>query len=271
MTTPTPQEQIDEEWRQYLLGIHPGLARGRRWFTRFPSSPRCNSCKAPFHGVGGLVFRHLGFAPWEKNPRVCKACVTQMSKFGAAGADIELSMMFADVRGSTQLAESTSDREFSALMNRFYETASAVLIEHDALIDKFVGDAVIGLFVPLLTGEAHAARAVTAAQDLLRATYGDAPGSQPWVPVGVGVHTGVARVGLFGRMGSVMDFTALGDNVNTTARLASSAGAGEILVSDAAAAAAHLEPGLEHRELTLKGKAGVVGATVIRVAPPLTV
>jgi adenylate cyclase len=268
MTAPTGnphQSSLDDQWRMYLLGTHPGIVRNRRWFSPLPSSPRCNTCKAPFHGIGGFIVRRFGYVPWEKNPRVCKACVTRMSKFGATGAEIELSMLFADVRDSTALAESITNAEFSALMNRFYATAAAVFIEHDALLDKFVGDAVIGLFVPLLTGEAHAARAVETAQHLLRATGHDQPAG-PWIPVGIGVHTGVARVGLVGTVGGVLDFTALGDNVNITSRLASSAAAGEILVSDAAATSAHLEGGdREHRDLTLKGKAERVGATVITI------
>jgi adenylate cyclase len=256
---------IDEQWRMYLLGTHPGIIRNRRLFGPVPSSPRCNSCKAPFHGIGGMVLKRFGYEPWEKNPRVCKACVTRMSRFGAAGAEVELSMLFADVRDSTTLAESMTSGEFSGLMNRFYETAAAVFIEHDALLDKFVGDAVIGLFVPLLTGEAHAERAIETAEDLLRST-GHEDASGPWIPIGIGVHTGVARVGLVGTVGGVLDFTALGDSVNTTSRLSSSAAAGEILVSDAAAASAHLERGgREHRDLTLKGKAAPVGATVVRV------
>ena len=258
---------IDEQWRMYLLGTHPGIVRNRRWFGPLPSSPRCNTCKAPFHGIGGLVLRRFGFEPWEKNPRVCKACVTRMSKFGAAGAEIQLSMLFADVRGSTALAEAIGDAKFTALLNRFYETASGVFLEHDALLDKFVGDAVIGLFVPLLRGEAHAARAIEAAQHLLRATGHDSSDG-PWIPVGVGVHTGVARVGLVGTVGGVLDFTALGDNVNTTSRLASSAATGEVLISDGAVASARLDIGdYEHRDLTLKGKADKVGATVVRIGP----
>jgi adenylate cyclase len=258
---------LDEQWRMFLLGTHPGIQRNRRRFGPLPSSPRCNTCKAPFHGIGGFVLRNFGYEPWEKNPRTCKACITRMARYGAAGAEIELSMLFADVRDSTALGESMTSAEFSALMNRFYTTASTALMDNDALLDKFVGDAVIGLFVPLLTGEAHASRAVEAARALLRATgHGSAAG--PWIQIGIGVHTGVARVGLVGTVGGVLDFTALGDNVNTTARLASSAGAGEILVSDAAVASAHLDRGaLEHRDLTLKGKAEPVGATVLRESP----
>jgi adenylate cyclase len=261
----TPARTLEDEWRAYLMGTHPEIVRGRRMFSWLPSDPRCRSCHSPFHGIGSLLMRNFGYTPWEKNPHICKRCVTLFSKRGIAGAEIELTMLFADMRGSTQLAEGTSGTAFSALINRFYEVGSKVLIDHDALIDKFVGDEVIGLFIPLLTGELHAARAVDAAQDLLRQTgHGDQ--SAPWIPLGVGVHTGIARVGMVGTPGAVMDFTALGDSVNTAARLASNAGTGEILVSDASVRAARFNVAdREHRELRLKGKAEPIGATVVRV------
>jgi adenylate cyclase len=269
MTRPsssTPPRTLEDDWREYLMGTHPDIVAGRRMFSWLPSDPRCMACHSPFHGIGSLLMRNFGYMPWEKNPHICKRCVTQMSKRGIAGAEIELSMLFADVRGSTELAEGSSGTAFSALINRFYEAGSKVLIEHNALIDKFVGDEIIGLFIPLLTGELHAVRAVDAAQDLLRQTGHEDP-SGPWIPLGVGVHTGIARVGMVGTPGAVMDFTALGDSVNTAARLGSNAATGEILVSDATVRAARFDVAdREHRELRLKGKAEPVGATVVRVA-----
>jgi adenylate cyclase len=72
----------------------------------------------------------------------------------------------------------------------------------------------------------------------------------------VGIHTGVAFVGVVSSSDEADDFTALGDTVNTASRLASAAGAGEILVSLATASEARLETaGLERRSLELKGKA----------------
>ena len=72
------------------------------------------------------------------------------------------------------------------------------------------------------------------------------------VPLGIGVHTGIARVGMVGTPGAVMDFTALGDSMNIAARLASNAATGEILVSDASVRAATFDVGeREHRELRL--------------------
>jgi adenylate cyclase len=176
-------------------------------------------------------------------------------------------MLFVDARGSTSLAEGMSAADFSRLMNRFYKAATEVLIKTDAFVDKLVGDEVIGLYLPLFTGPNHAGAAVQAAQQLLRVTgHNDRMGA--WLPIGIGVHTGVAFVGtVSGAEGTVADVTALGDNVNVTARLASKAGSGEALISDAAYAAAGLNLGnLEHRQLELKGKSQPVGVRVLRFA-----
>jgi adenylate cyclase len=172
-------------------------------------------------------------------------------------------MLFADVRGSTPLAEQMRPKEFTRLMGRFYDTASAVLVEHDAYVDKFVGDEIIGLFVPALTGDSHAERAISSARALLQATGHANPGG-PWVPVGVGVNTGTAYVGSVGE-GEDRELTAMGDVVNTTARLASAAAEGEILVTLAAASSARLSPvPLERRSLALKGKSAPTDVVVIR-------
>src|SRR3712207_468067 len=110
------------------------------------------------------------------------------------GAEVDLSMLFVDVRGSTRLAEGMRAAEFSRLMNRFYAAATEVLIRTDAFIDKFVGDEVVALYLPLFTGPNHARVAVQAAQELLRVTgHDDQQG--PWLPIGVGVHSGIAFVG----------------------------------------------------------------------------
>ena len=183
------------------------------------------------------------------------------------GAEVELSMLFVDVRGSTSLAEQMSPVEFSRLLNRFYKAATDVLVKTDAFIDKFVGDEVIGLYLPLFAGPHHARAAILAAQGLLRITgHGDRSGA--WLPIGVGIHTGIAYVGVVsGIEGAITDVTALGDNVNITARLASKAGPGEALISEAAHASAGLNlEGLERRQLELKGKSEPVSVRVLQLA-----
>jgi adenylate cyclase len=182
------------------------------------------------------------------------------------GTEIEISMLFVDVRGSTRMAEGMSPASFSQLMNRFYKAATDVLIRTDAIIDKLVGDEVIGLYLPLFTGPNHARPAVLAAQELLLAT-GHAEEQGPWLPIGIGVHTGVAFVGTVGGAeDTVSDITALGDNVNVTARLASVAAPGEALISEVAYAAGGMDLGdLESRQLELKGKSEPISARVLQV------
>src|SRR5678816_28693 len=92
---------------------------------------------------------------------------------------------------------------------------------------------VIGLYIPGFAGAEHRALAIQAAQDLLHAT-GHSPTTEPWIPVGIGIHTGVAFVGSVGNAGVATDITVLGDAANTAARFSSSAKAGEILLSESA-------------------------------------
>jgi adenylate cyclase len=248
-----------EYWRAVLTGSHPGLRQGRRVLGLLPNGPRCRLCNAPFAGVGGALMRVLGKGPSGRNPRFCEDC---LARTPLGGAEIELSMLFADVRGSTGLAEHAPLADFAALMNRFYTTGTDVLVRTDALIERFQGDAVIGLYVPGFAGPQHARRAVEAAQELLRAV---GQPHAPWLPIGIGVHTGIAHVGMVGSDDVLANLTVLGDAANTAARLASQAAAGEIVLSEQAALAADLDTdGMERRELTLKGRNLPVSACVIR-------
>lgn len=255
---------IEEEWYKMLTEGEAVPHHLRHLMGSLPSDPRCKLCASPFKGWGGFLMRMLGRAQSKYNPRFCVPC----EKFEhPGGAEVVLTMLFADVRGSTPLAEQMSTREYSRLINRFYTTATHVLIQADAMVDRLMGDEAIGLFIPGFTGPEHPHRAVEAAQELLKRTgHEDAKG--PWIPVGIGVHTGPAYVGVMGGEDSTLDFTALGDHVNTTARLASQAGAGEILISDATFSAARLDmKNLEHRHLELKGKSEPIGVHVLRVSP----
>jgi adenylate cyclase len=152
--------------------------------------------------------------------------------------------------------------EFSRLINRFYSVATDILVNSGAWSDRLIGDQVIGIYVPGFAGPDHARRAIEAAQALLVATgHGRPEGA--WLPVGVGVHTGVAFAGAVGRAGGATDITALGDNVNIAARLAANAAAGEAVLSLTAYAASNLDlESLEPRLLELKGKSELVETRV---------
>ncbi|MBI4506444.1 MAG: adenylate/guanylate cyclase domain-containing protein [Chloroflexi bacterium] len=258
------QPTAEEQWRALLTGQHPALRRGRRVNKLLPSNPRCRFCNAPFSGFGGVVMRAFQRKSRSRgNPNFCNMC-DQFARTCPGGAEIELTLLFADVRGSTALAERMSPSAFSRLMSRFYGVATEVLVRSDAYVDKIVGDEVVAQYFPGFAGPDHAHLAVHAAQELLVAT-GHARPEGPWLPVGAGVHLGTAYVGVVASK-DVIEITALGDAVNTAARLASQAGPGEVLVSEAACAAAALAgEGLEHRRLALKGRSEPVDVRVLRV------
>jgi adenylate cyclase len=263
MGKPTPQDAMQE----LLTGDNPANATLRRIFRRVPSGPNCKICAAPFAGPGGAVLRHLGFARYPGNPSICGWCIKDLQKSGVQGAEIPVSLLFADIRGSTSIGERLSATEFRAFLDRFYRVSSQVVLAHDGIVDKFVGDEVIGLFFRGVSGDHHAAAAVAAGHELLaRAGRPDATSSGA-IPVGAAVHTGLAFVGSTATDDVVSDFTALGDPVNTTARLAGQAAAGELLVSAEAAAAAGTDTsGLVRRSIEVRGRTEPVEVIAMQVA-----
>lgn len=226
----------------------------RRSFRNMPSPPRCKMCLAPFGGIGGFLLKPW-FGPWERNAQLCKSCIGTLVKTGVGGAEVPVSLLFADIRGSTGLGERLRPVEFSALLSAFYRLAADAITTSDGIVDKFVGDEAIGLFLPAFAGPNHAAMAIEAGRALLEGTGRTDASRHGPIPVGAGVHTGTAYVGTFGSSEQISDFTALGDTVNTTARLASLAAAGELLVSVAAATLAQLDvEGRAPRTVEVRGR-----------------
>ena len=258
------KQTVEEMWEQMLTGSYPRLHGMRKIWGALPSPPRCKLCNAPFSGFGGILMRAIAYGPSPLNRRLCKWCIRAMHKH-PGGAEVEISVLFADVRGSTGIAERMPPADFSRLLARFYGAAAEVIDEQDGIVDKFVGDGAVALFIPGFAGSDHAASAIAAARGLLEQTGND--GQDPWIPVGAAVHTGRSFVGAVGE-GDARDFTALGDAVNTTARLTGLAGAGEILISAEAATAGNLETaGLERRTLELRGRDQPVDAWVATARP----
>jgi adenylate cyclase len=257
----------EADMRAILTGDHPRLASVRRTMRRVPSSPRCKLCAAPFGGAGGAVLRHFGYARFAGNPSLCEKCIRELRAHGVTGAEIPVTLLFADIRGSTAVGEQMRPSDFRAYLDHFYRIGSDAIQRHDGLVDKFVGDEVIGLFFGGVSGPDHAVAAIRAARELQeRAGRSDATPMGP-IPVGIGVHTGEAYVGATGPEGAPDDFTALGDVVNATARLASSAAAGELLASIAAAEAAGRDlTDAERRTLEIRGRQQSIEVVVLR--PP---
>jgi adenylate cyclase len=257
-----PSGPSDEFWRKYLTSGAGPEHTMRRVFRFIPENPRCSACAAPFAGIGAPAMRLIGKRRSDSNPKLCNSCFAYMRKH-RGGAEIDCTLLFADVRGSTALAEQMSPKAFQELLGRFYRVATHRVFDNDGSVDKFVGDEVVAMFFPLASGNNHPGKAIQAAREILRETGHGAP-EGPWLPVGAGVHTGLAWIGALGD-DTYVEMTALGDAVNVAARLASLAGAGEILVSTATAARAGVDAiATDERLLELKGRSEMLPTVVIR-------
>lgn len=247
------ENKNEELWNQFLVEGPFIVGASRTIFRALPEDPRCMSCHSPFDGFGGHLTSLIGRGQSREDPRFCDSCL-KFSRDHPGGAYVDLAMVFADVRGSTPLAERVGDREFSRLIDHFFQVSAASLINSGALVDRLAGDEAIGFFVPGLAGPEFAMRALESAKNLLKATGHTDPGG-PWIPVGAGVHYGNSFLGMVGTTKGVSDFTALGNDINVGARIASAAGPGELLASLELCRMANVETdGFEQRELSLKGK-----------------
>jgi len=264
----------DEYWYIYLTeglrGVNKHFPFHRRilanleplFFRLVPTDPRCVSCRAPFRGLGVPVMRAIGRQQSTLNPSICAVCENYALKYKTK-AELDLAILFADVRGSTKLAERMKPAEFSQLINRFFNASTNELVLSGAMVEKLIGDEVTAFFVPGLAGKHYHRRAVEAAKRVLKAT-GHNEASGPWIPVGIGVHSGESFVGAVGKEGGLSQISVLGDTANVASRLAAAARVGEILLSEEIVQKAGLETtGLEKRELSLKGKSGSVIAWVL--------
>jgi adenylate cyclase len=254
---PTPeQREVDARWSAILRG--DGFAAltsraGRRMFGFFPGRPRCKVCNAPYEGLATLPFRLLGYRPSHKTPHVCARCLEWAPEGGVV---VPLSILFADIRGYTTLTESLRPEAVPALLNRFYDVASRVLLRHEAILGQIAGDQVMGLFVPGLSGQRYAQKAVAAAAALLDAVGYHTMGG-PWMRIGIGISTGEEYCGNVGG-GGFKDFTAVGEVTNTAARLTARAAAGEAIVDAATRAAAIGVSFIGGELVTLKGMSAPV-------------
>jgi adenylate cyclase len=123
------ENKYGEMWRQMLQeGVSPKPKTLITFLSFLPGGARCKMCKAPFQSIGGVLMRMLGTRPSNYNPRLCDECENFIKKH-IGGAEIRMSFLFADIRGSTSLAEQMKPTQFRAMISRFYATATDVLIK----------------------------------------------------------------------------------------------------------------------------------------------
>ena len=251
------QEPSTKAWQAVLVDGYEPLRRSQRIFRHLPSAPRCKLCHNPFGGIGGKLVGMVGFKPSRKNPNLCARCCDRLP---AGGIELDVAVLFADIRGSTALGERMGAVPFAELLNRFYLIATDVLVAHDAIIDKLVGDEVMALFVPGIAGARYRREAAVAAEELLSALSAELS-----LPVGAAVNAGRAFMGNVG-VGHVVDLTAVGDSVNIAARLQTQAAAGEVVIADDVyTSVSDRFPTAEARTLSIRGHEAPIRVHVVRV------
>jgi adenylate cyclase len=246
-----------EAWERFVLRGDVAIRLSDRLFGWIPGSPRCKLCHNPFGGPAGKAFALIGCKPSRLNPSFCTRCV---EKLPLGGANVDVAVLFADIRGSTALGEQARPEDFAELLQRFYTLSTRVLVAHDAIIDKVIGDEVMALFVRGFAGSHYRRAAAEAAVDLVRTLSREGD-----LPVGAAAHAGSAFVGSIGSEHFV-DFTAVGDTVNTTARLQGQASAGQVVLGEELyreIAASH--PTAAASRVEIRGRAAPVDIRILDV------
>ena len=210
--------------------------------------------------VAALPYRAVGIRQSRMNPNTCTICETMFERvMKARQVEIDATILFADLRGYTSLSQSQSSGAIAKLLDAFYDVCGEAIWEHDGIINKTMGDAVLAIFNFPIKHEDHAAHAVAAArkiQELWRAQREElshAFGAEAaTIGVGIGLNTGKVNFGEFGR--THPDLTAIGTVVNVASRAQSAAAPDQILITSAVRekAAATL-PESAGREYQLKG------------------
>ena len=220
----------------------------------------------PLRGPASIPFRMFGIRPSRMNPNTCTVCELMFTKvMKARKITVDVSVLFADLRGYTSLSQSLPPDTVSSLLDTFYDECAAAIWEFDGLLNKTIGDSIMAIFNFPIPHDDHAGRAVLAARQLQRRCDErrerlvveniGLDGSQ--FGIGVGIDSGNTSFGEFGK--AHRDLTAIGTVVNTAARAQSAARSGEILVTQAVYDRAHgVVSASEGRDYQLKGFEGPV-------------
>ena len=223
----------------------------------------CQGCWEHLHipiairGPFSFLYKPFGIKKSQMHPNLCTICESMFKRvMKHKQISISTTILFADIRGYTDLSQNIEASKLNDLLYFFYDQCSAAVWEKEGIINKFIGDAVLAIFNFPLTRREHVINAVNAAIQLQKNCQNlkDEIGlsNEPAFGVGIGIHTGECSMGEVGT--SYKDFTAIGPVVNLASRLQGAAGAGEILVTTEVFN--HVKdkfPNAQNRMLTLKG------------------
>lgn len=192
-------------------------------------SKECVVCGTALDGPLGSLFHLFGISRSSHNPNVCSRCDAHLQD----GSVVELTVIFADLAGFTAMTNRLGAERSYEIVSAFFAMAGKVLIENDAFIDKYIGDAVMAIFNAPIMSATHARSATTAALGIVDGVNAVSAAQGLDLQARVGVASGYARVG---RVGSSdrKDYTAIGDVVNLASRLEALARPGEVILNGAA-------------------------------------
>jgi adenylate cyclase len=198
----------------------------------------CKGCWQTLHvpialrGPLSVPFRVVGLKPSRMNPNICTFCELMFSRvMKATKITIDATILFADLRAYTRLSQALSPAEMGGLLDLFYDECAAAIWDHDGLLNKTIGDAVMAVFNFPIKQDDHARQALLAARDIQQRLSARKAETGLDFGVGIGLQCGEVSFGEFGR--SHRDLTAIGTVVNTAARIQGAAVPGEILVTEA--------------------------------------
>ncbi|MBN1465577.1 adenylate/guanylate cyclase domain-containing protein, partial [candidate division KSB1 bacterium] len=153
----------------------------------------------------------------------------------STGRRLEISMLFADIRGYSRLTKDMDPTETVRILNDFFSAMTPIIMNHGGMVDKYVGDEIVALFTqssPTGTHEKMAVDAALAMQEEMKKMNIDwEVTGRPKINIGIGIHTGEVVLGQIGSYDR-KDYTAIGSNMNYAARLMSVAGPEQVIVSE---------------------------------------
>lgn len=207
----------------------------------------------------GTLFRHY------LSPDVAAALIADPDQAALGGSVVEVTALFADLRGFTTFSEAAEPAEIVAMLNRYHGVAVPCILDNGGTVVQFVGDALLALFNAPARQPDHALRAVRAATQMRHAVDEIAGGHPDWPRFRIGVNTGPALVGNIGS-DQLRGFNAMGDAVNVAARLQTMADPGQIVIGESTWRSTHTQVPVEPLgDLTVKGRTGLVRAYAVQV------
>ncbi len=199
---------------------------------------------------------------------VVKQLLQNPDSFRLGGVNQTVTVLFADIRGFTAISEREKPEKVVGLLNKYFSVMSDIIFEHGGTLDKYIGDGLMAIFGAPTVGEEDALNAVKAAvtmqkklgklnEELRAEGYEN-------IAIGIGLHTGEATIGYIGS-DKRSEYTAIGDTVNLASRLESNANGGQVLMTEATAAASgNLIPVNQREPLTVKNRVQPVNVLEVR-------